>query len=335
MEGFYCDKVLFDENRNAIGVQGIWTSRTPSGYVEGEGRRKRPVIIKAKRVISSASSLGTPPLLIRSGIKNQHVGRHLHLHPASLVAAVWDEDVRPWEGPILTAVVSEFDNMDGEGYGPKLEGTCMLPSWFLPAFPWKSGQQWKELSAKLKKMTGYIALARDRYGGRVYIDSKSGRTKIQYTPSQHDKKHIYEGIVELAQINYVQGAREIHVGVPGIEPFVRSPISDPATSSINDPEFNEWIDGFRKHGFTSPDTSFASAHQMGTCRMGTESGNSVTNSSGQVWGHPGLYICDTSVFPSASGVNPMITCMSICRGISKGIAEDLVPGSYVNARPRL
>ncbi|QIW96554.1 hypothetical protein AMS68_002072 [Peltaster fructicola] len=327
LEGFNCEKIVFDKNKNATGVQGHWTSRSTDGTVHGPGRRGRPVIIKAKRVISSASSVGTPPLLLRSGVTNQHVGRHLHLHPVSMVAGVWDEDVRPWEGPILTTVVSEFDNMDGEGYGPKLEGTCMLPGFFLPFFPWTGGLQFKEHAAKMKKMTGYIALTRDRYGGRVYVD-KDNKTRIAYTPSAYDQKHILEGVVRLAQINYVQGCREVHVAIPGIEPFVRPQSVNTADSSIDDPLFAAWIDKLRAHGFPAPDSSFASAHQMGSSRMGTAPSNSVVDPSGQVWGHKGLYICDTSVFPSASGVNPMITCMAICRGISQGIANDLMPGSY-------
>lgn len=333
LEGFDTDKILFDDNKHAIGVQGYWTSRARTGHVNGPGRRTRSVIIKAKRVISSASALGTPALLLRSGIKNPHVGRHLHLHPVALLAGVWNEDVRPWEGPILTAVCSEFDNMDGEGYGPKLEGTCVLPGFFLPSFNWNSGLSFKDHAAMLKRMTGYISLTRDRYGGRVYLDSKTGKTKIKYTPSKHDQNHILEGIIRLAQINYIMGCLEIHITVPGIRPFVRTAADDPSKSSLNDPLFCQWLEDVRSHGFPSPDTAFASAHQMGSCRMGTASSNSVVDAKGQVWGRPGLYICDTSVFPSASGVNPMITCMAICRGISKGIAAEMA--DVATLRPRL
>jgi choline dehydrogenase-like flavoprotein len=36
-----------------------------------------------------------------------------------------------------------------------------------------------------------------------------------------------------------------------------------------------------------------------------------------------MYVADTSVFPSASGVNPMITVMAIADGIARGIAAKL------------
>lgn len=158
MEGFETTEVLFADKKEggdqvAIGVKGFWTSRDSKGGVAGDDRFKREVIIKAQRVILSAGPLQTPIILKKSGVKNSHIGRHLHLHPVSITAAVWDEDVRPWEGPILTSVVNEFENMDGAGYGPKLEATCMLPGWFLVFFPWKDGRQWKEFVPKFKKMS--------------------------------------------------------------------------------------------------------------------------------------------------------------------------------------
>jgi choline dehydrogenase-like flavoprotein len=53
------------------------------------------------------------------------------------------------------------------------------------------------------------------------------------------------------------------------------------------------------------------AHQMGTCRMGADPETSVTNAHGQVHGVKGLFVCDGSLFPSASGVNPMLSIMSL------------------------
>ena len=46
---------------------------------------------------------------------------------------------------------------------------------------------------------------------------------------------------------------------------------------------------------------------------------------GRVWEvDEGLYVVDASVFPSASGVNPMVTNMGIADFLSRGIAERLM-----------
>jgi choline dehydrogenase-like flavoprotein len=49
----------------------------------------------------------------------------------------------------------------------------------------------------------------------------------------------------------------------------------------------------------------------------------VVDAKGSVWGTKNLYVADSSVFPSASGVNPMVTVMSIADWISRGVSKEL------------
>lgn len=42
------------------------------------------------------------------------------------MTGVFAQDVRPWEGGILTTVVNTFENMDGKGHGAKLECLSMM-----------------------------------------------------------------------------------------------------------------------------------------------------------------------------------------------------------------
>lgn len=55
--------------------------------------------------------------------------------------------------------------------------------------------------------------------------------------------------------------------------------------------------------------------------MGTKPSNSVCDQSGKVWGVENLYLCDASVFPAATGANPMISTMAISRVIANGIVQ--------------
>lgn len=210
----------------------------------------------------------------------------------------------------------------------------MLPSWGIPALP-GIGLDFKRMAVKFKRMNGFVSMARDKDSGRVYGDS-SGSPRIAYTPSATDKAHCMEGIIALAKMCYVMGAEEIHV-VSNCEPYIRSEqessssVSVPGPTDDNDdedvgpnhPAFQAWLAKVRAAGLTPPNTIFGSAHQMGSCRMGVSESTSVVNVRGQVWGTKNLYVADASVFPSASGVNPMITNMAISDHISRALAREL------------
>ena len=341
IEGFEADQVLFDNiegQKTAIGVKGRWTSRDSSGGVSGSDRTSREVVINAKRVIVSAGTLQSPLLLRRSGLTNPQIGRNLYLHPVTLMSAMFPNDppINPWEGGILTALVDEFQNLDGHGHGAKLECMTMLPSWVLPLQVWTGGLEYKLLCSKFSHMTSHISLVRERDPGRVYPDPVDGRCRIAYTTSAFDKKHGLEGACALARILYVQGARRIFTGTTGLASFVRSDDAAKDTGDgINDPDFQAWLGELRKRGNDSPATGWGSAHQMGTCRMATTSKAGVVDPKGKVWGVEGLYVADASVFPSASGVNPMVTNMAISDWISRRIAKSIGDGNNVESRARL
>ncbi len=53
------------------------------------------------------------------------------------------------------------------------------------------------------------------------------------------------------------------------------------------------------------------AHAMGSCRMGQDATSSVVNQFCQTHDVKNLFICDTSVFVTGSGVNPTLTAMAI------------------------
>ncbi|KAF2665538.1 long-chain fatty alcohol dehydrogenase [Microthyrium microscopicum] len=343
IEGFDVDRVLFETDsktgkKTAVGVQGSWLGRDEHGGVAGERRTKRKVIIKAKRVIISAGTMHTPTILMRSRLTNKHIGSNLKLHPVCVVGSVYDEEVRPWEGGILTAVVSNYENLDGKGHGVKLEATSMLPSTWL-AFPvWRGSVDWKMLALNMKHMTGHISLARDEGSGSVYLDAHDGRPRFKYNPSRKDRRHILEGVIALAKLNYIAGAREIFTAIPGVPHFVRAP--KPTTgeqegcdaSGINCPTFNAWLDKIRKVGLPDPDTTFFSAHQMGSCRMGASPKKGALDMYGRTWEADNLYVADASTFPSASGVNPMITNMAISEWVARNIVKDMKMGGKVKGK---
>ncbi len=68
-------------------------------------------------------------------------------------------------------------------------------------------------------------------------------------------------------------------------------------------------------------------HPMGTCRMGHDPSDSVTDAQGQVWEKPGLYVADASVFPGSLGLNPGLTVAAHAVRVAEAIVKSRETGS--------
>ncbi|KAJ1324628.1 long-chain-alcohol oxidase [Microdochium nivale] len=331
VEGFTVDKVTFDDfasGKKATGVVGRWVSRDRDGGLNGplSGRTTRDVVIKAKRVVVSAGTLWSPVILRKSGLANPQIGRNLHMHPVNAMSGFWRDEADPWEGCAISSVCTEFENLDGEGHGTKLEPLCMIPFLALANFSWRSGIDYKLAALRYRHMGTFFSMPRDRDTGVVTVDPATGKPRVDYAPSAFDRAHGMEGLVALARVLYAAGAYEIRATLAPVEPFVRrrgGEGGDGDADEQGDSErFEKWLAVLRREG--NPTTSaWGSAHQMGSCRMSKSAEEGVVDGKGKVWGFEGLYVADASVFPSASGVNPMVTNMAISDHISRGIVADM------------
>jgi len=64
----------------------------------------------------------------------------------------------------------------------------------------------------------------------------------------------------------------------------------------------------------------------GTCRMGIDRETAGTDPHGEVFGTPGVFVADGSLLPTALGVNPQETIMSLSTIVSERIAARRRPG---------
>jgi choline dehydrogenase-like flavoprotein len=73
-------------------------------------------------------------------------------------------------------------------------------------------------------------------------------------------------------------------------------------------------------GWDSGRLALFSFHIMGSARLGGSPKNSATNPDGETWEARNFFVMDGSSFPSASGVNPMISIEAIAHRNARALA---------------
>ncbi|QNH62636.1 FAD-dependent oxidoreductase [Hymenobacter sediminicola] len=300
------------ENGRAVGAEAVHTT--------ADGRSVR-VTVRARRVVVAGGAIQTPALLLRSGLKHPHIGRHLNLHPTVVVSGLYEQEMHPWYGPSMSVVNDTFTRIGGTNYGAKLETPPAHAGLMSMVLPWLSGEQHKRLMQQAAHLGSFIVLTRDRDGGRVSID-RHGQALIDYNLSDYDRAHMLAGIRAAAEIHAAAGAHTILLP-HGTQPTLR--VQD---GRIQNPEVLERLPHL---GWKANQFGLYSAHQMSTCRMGGNPATHPTSLTGELYDVQHLFVADASAFPACSGVNPMLTIMALAHYTAQQLKINLTEGQHVAA----
>jgi len=264
----------------------------------------REFTVVADTFVVAAGSLRTPGLLARSGCAHPLLGKRLFLHPVMAVAAQFQQRIAAWEGPMQSAYSDAFNGRDG-AYGTKLEAAPVHPGLCASALPWEGRATHMERMTLAGRCAWLIALARDRDPGSVDLDAEA---QIRYTVSPFDAEHLYDGLTGAVDVAFAAGAERVQT--LHAKPIVleRGAWNAAARDALRE--------RLARIGVASNRQIMFSAHQMGTAAMGADPAASVVDPAGRARGVDNLIVADASVFPQASGVNPMLTIMAMARRIA-------------------
>ncbi|HEV2755868.1 MAG TPA: GMC family oxidoreductase [Actinomycetota bacterium] len=266
--------------------------------------------VQARAVVVAGGSIETPALLLRSGLGGQ-VGHNLRLHPGSAAFGVFDDDVNMWEGTLQSRYSNELRSADG-GYGPIFETVPVHPGAGSAALPWVSSRQHLELMSEFPKLSLCAVLARDETAGRVRI-ARDGGPRVRYKLTPADERRIADGVAGAAAVMEAAGARRIFSQHHELLAY------EPGKAGARE----AWVEATRRAGYRNGRITFFSYHQMGSCRMGTDPATSAIGPDNETHDVRDLFVTDASAFPTASGVNPMLSVYGIANRAAPLIAERL------------
>jgi choline dehydrogenase-like flavoprotein len=290
---------LVVQNGRARGVTGR--------FVDREGRRAAPTIsVTARRaVVLAASAIQSPLFLLDNGIgrRSRLVGRRLQAHPGTGVVGVFDEPVELWSGATQGFETTHYwsERMKFETVSMPLEfGAARLPG------------IGPDLMRRLSDY-GHLAIwgvqIRARAHGRVRRGLVASKV-IEFDLLDEDVRNLKLGVKRLIEMMFAAGAREVLPGVHGLPESIRS--MDEVAKLVDLPD-----DPRRFHCIA--------AHLFGTAVLGRDAATSVVGADCQAHDLPGLYITDSSVFPTNMGVNPQHSISAVSWLVAERIAEQ-APG---------
>lgn len=269
------------------------------GHAIDAGGRRVAVRVGARRgVIVAASTVQTPGLLRRAGVRSRHLGAHFQCHPAVSMVGRFDRSIAQHRGATQGMTSTSLLASDRL----KLETVALPPEVLVTRIPGVGG----DLAARLAdrdRMATFAVIVRAEAEGTV--GSLLDRQRVRFTPSAVDMVRARRGLSILARMLFAAGAREVYPGVAGVpEVLDHSTGTGPLDDAPLDPRAYNMM----------------SSHLFGAARMAPDASRGVVDPGFQVFGVRGLFVVDSSVFPTNLGVNPQHTIMAMASLAAERIA---------------
>jgi choline dehydrogenase-like flavoprotein len=257
------------------------------GRYSGSGGR---LSVRAAAVVAACGAVQTPGLLARSGLSSSSglLGRNLTIHPSATLVAIFDEEVRGWQGVHQAYQVSEF-----LGEGMIVTAGSLPPALVAATLP-AYGAALDELMRGYNRMVVAGCLVEDSGAGRVRMLPRAGPVAF-YQLTERDSEQLVRGLARSAEVMFAAGAKRVTLPIHG----ARGPMDADSTRR------------FLREKVRRDAMQLFTVHAMGTARMSGDPSRGVVSSFGEHHDAERLFVADASVLPGPIGVNPMETIVAL------------------------
>ncbi|WP_372619357.1 GMC oxidoreductase [Falsiroseomonas sp.] len=270
-------------------------------YMRGAELRAQP----ARAIVLAASGLGTPRLLLASGLGGWATGRHLMHHPTAVITGLFEESLDGHKGPFACALYSqEFIEDD-------------------PARGFRRGYQMQALRGGGPVQTalgGYMARLPWGRGHHAAFKATFGHS-VSLTVTAEDPPDAENRVTLDAAVTDSDG-------LPAPRLSYRL---DANARTMLDHGIARATEALREAGATrvmvNPLVAAAGFHFLGTTRMGADPRSSVVDDACRVHDAPEVVVVDGGVFVTAGAVNPTPTIQAIALRAATLLAARLKGGT--------
>lgn len=272
--------------------------------VAGDGTTRR---LRSRQTVLAAGAVESARLLLASGLGTAHgqVGRYLQSHLYSGAAGIFDDVVQDCTGPGPSTSTTSYRHGN-----PGFLGGGILANEFVPS----PVEHWLRATALgLVPRTGRASVAAmaATYPHTTYLvgpvqEVPSAVSRVTLSASRTDRRG--QPLARLASD-----------GPDGNDLAGAAFLADRAADWLTEAGARTVV----RTAAPGPGTVSAGQHQAGTLRMGTDPRTSATDTSGRLWGTPGVTVADTSLFVTNGGVNPVLTALALSWRVSSALAREM------------
>jgi choline dehydrogenase-like flavoprotein len=260
----------------------------------GNGRELR---VAAKTIVISGGAIASSLLLQRSGLGGRQVGRNLSFNVGTPLTADFSERLDSFDGLQISHAFrpADEDRLIYEAwFNPVGTQALLMPGWFRDHF---------DNMRRYPYLACVGVVVGSERNGRVRPGFRGRGMKLDYVPTDADLKLMVKGTKLASRIMFAAGARRV------------MPLTF-RSLSYTDPKQVEELDELI---VDNTDIQLHTSHPQGGNAVSRNPEKGVVDEHFQLFDREGVYVCDSSVFPSAVTVNPQLTVMALADYAAAGI----------------